>query len=176
MHIWYTLTGRIDPNISHQLISWTNGQLFNGQITKLTIFLSSTGGDVDSALRIYSFLKGLPIEVEIIGFSQIDSAANTVFLAGSKRKALAGCRFFLHEGTFNIGNQGAALHVHEETINILQELLKRNIAVISKETGKSIKIVRNVLREGKILSTKQALDFGLVTEIIDKLPQSSGNT
>jgi ATP-dependent Clp protease protease subunit len=75
------------------------------QIKKLKLMLSSGGGDVDTAIRIYHYIKALPIEVETIGFSQIDSAANMVFLAGKKRTAIKGCRFFLHEGTFTIGNQ-----------------------------------------------------------------------
>lgn len=172
MEIWYTITGAIDPNTAQQLIVWVNGQIYTSKVSKLTIFLSSVGGDIDSAIRIYSYLKGLPIEVETIGFSQIDSAANTIFLAGKNRKALRGCRFFLHEGTFTIGNQTAVLHAHEETLTVLRELLKRNIEIISNETGKDPKQIADVLREGKIYSTQEALNFGIVTEIIDKLPGS----
>lgn len=173
MEIWYTITGGIDPNTAHQLITWVNGQLYNNdQVKKLVVFISSGGGDIDSAIRIYSYLKGLPIEVETVGFSQIDSAANTIFLAGSVRKALKGCRFFLHEGTFTIGNQTAVLHAHEETLVVLRELLKRNIEIIASETGKEQKQIGDILREGKIYTTKEALEFGLATESIEKLPLS----
>ncbi len=170
MEIWYTITGGIDANTAHGLVTWVNAQIYNSNITKLTLFLSSGGGDIDSAIRIHAYLKGLPFETEIIGFSQIDSAANLIFLGGSNRKALKGCRFFLHEGSFNIGNQAAALHVHEETLRVLQELLKRSIEIISKETKKTKDEISSILREGQIYTTQQALDFGIATEIIDKLP------
>jgi len=172
MNIWYTITGGIEPNTAQGLVTWVNGQIYTGQVTKLSLFLSSVGGDVDSAIRIYSFLKGLPIEVEIIGFSQIDSAANTIFLASKNRKALEGCRFFLHEGTFTIGNQTATLHAHEETLTVLRELLNRNVKIIATETKKTEKEIAGILKEGKIFNTKEALEFGIVTEIIEKLPNS----
>lgn len=169
--IWFTITGGIDPNTAQQLISWVNGQLFNGpHLTRLKIFISSVGGDVDSAIRIFYYLKGLPLEVETIGFSQIDSAANTIFLAGSSRKALKGCRFFLHEGTFTIGNPTASLHAHEETLTVLKTLLKRNVEIISKATGKTQTEISEILKEGKIYSAQEAVDFGLATEIIEELP------
>ncbi|MCK9578005.1 ATP-dependent Clp protease proteolytic subunit [bacterium] len=172
MNIWYTITGGIDPNVAQGLIAWVNGQVYDGQVTKLTLFLSSVGGDIDSAIRIYSFLKGLPIEVEIIGFSQIDSAANTIFLASKNRKALKGCRFFLHEGTFTIGNQTATLHAHEETLTVLRELLNRNVKIISTETQKTESEIAQILKEGKIFNAKEAFDFGIVTEILERLPDS----
>jgi len=169
--IWFTITGVIDPNTAQQLTGFVNSQVFNNQtLSKLKVFISSIGGDIDSAIRIFYYLKGLPLEVETIGFSQIDSAANTIFLAGSVRKALKGCRFFLHEGTFTIGNPIASLHAHEETLTVLKTLLKRNIEIIATATGKKEKVISKILQEGKIYSAKEALDFGIVTEIIDKLP------
>lgn len=172
MNIWYTITGGIDVNVANSLITWVNTQIYQSNVTKLTLFISSTGGDIDSAIRVYSYLKGLPIQVETIGFSQIDSAANTIFLAGSNRKALQGCRFFLHEGTFTIGNQTAVMHAHEETLTILRELLKRNTNIIATETKKTEDEIKQILRDGKIFTANEAIDFGIATEVIDKLPNT----
>ena len=105
MEDWYTITGNIDANTAHQLITYVNGQIYRTDIKKLKLLISSGGGDVDSAIRIYSYLKALDIEIETIAFSQIDSAANIIYAAGNKRIAIKGCRFFLHEGTFTTGAQ-----------------------------------------------------------------------
>lgn len=172
MNIWYTYTGAIDAKNISDLIVWVNAQIYGGQIKKLTLFISSTGGDIDSAIRLHHYLKGIPVEVEIIGFGQIDSAANIIFLAAKNRKALKGCRFFLHEGTFTIASQSAALHVHEETLGLLQTLLKTTVGIIASETSKKTEDIESILKEGKILTTQEALEFGLVAEIIDKLPDS----
>jgi len=172
MTIWYTITGAIDQNTANGLITWVNSQLYSGNVSRLVVFLSSGGGDIDAAIRLYHYLKGIPIEVEIVGFSQIDSAANTIFLAGTKRKALQGCRFFLHEGTFYTNNTSAVLHVHEETLTIFRELLKRTIEIIATETSKSKEEITKILSEGKFYSAEEAVKFGLATEVISKLPMS----
>ncbi len=167
---WYTITGAIDVNTAHQLITWVNSQIYSTPIKRLKIVISSNGGDIDSAIRIYVFLKSLSIEVETIAFSQIDSAANIIYVAGSKRIAIKGCRFFLHEGIFTIGNSTATLHNHEENLSILKELSKRHVSILSQEMGKKEKDIKRLLEESTILTTEKAKGFGLVHEILEKLP------
>jgi ATP-dependent Clp protease protease subunit len=167
---WYTITGGIDVNTAHNLITYINSQIYGSDIKKLKIIISSTGGDVDSAIRIFSYLKALSIEAETIAFSQIDSAANIIYAAGGKRVAIRGCRFFLHEGTFTTGTQTTTLHNHEEMLTIFNELLKKHISILSKETGKKEKEVKKLLAESTILTAEKAKDLGLVHEIVEKLP------
>ena len=171
--MWYTYIGAITPELVAGAIAWINGQLYSGNYIKLKLFLSSNGGDVDSAIRLYDFLKACPLDLEIYGFGQIDSAANLVYLAGERRFAVKNCRFFLHEGSFTIGNPTSALKVHEETLRILKELLIRTSKIISSETGKDLAVVRNTLSQGKIFTTEEAKRFGIVHEIIEKLPKKS---
>ncbi len=173
--IWYTITGVIDPNIAQQLIMWVNQQVIGApaatlQNFKLIVLISSGGGDIDSAIRIYNYLKALPIVVETIGLSQVDSAANIIFLAGQRRSAVKRCRFFLHEGTFTIGNPTAPLGVHEETLSILKSLSMRHVDILTTELGKNPEEVRVLLNEGKILDIDAAISLGLVHQSIDKLP------
>ena len=170
MEDWYTITGTIDTNTANSLITYINGQLYRTNINKLKLLISSGGGDVDSAIRIYSYLKALPIEIETIGLSQIDSAANIIFSAGNKRFAIKGCRFFLHEGTFTIGTQSTTLHNHQESMLIITELLKKHINILAKETGKTEKEINKLLKESTVLTAEKAKELGLVTDIVEKLP------
>ena len=173
---WYTITGGIDINTAHNLITYVNGQIYGSNIKKLKIVISSNGGDVDSAIRIYSYLKALSIEIETIALSQIDSAANIIYAAGSKRVAIKGCRFFLHEGTFTNGSQTATLHVHEEALAIFKELMKKHVGILSKETGKKEKEINKLLNESTILTAEKAKELGLVHEILEKLPLTKQTT
>lgn len=167
---WYTITGGIDLNTAHNLITYLNGQIYGSNIKKIKILISSTGGDVDSAIRIYSYLKALSIEVETIALSQIDSAANIIYSAGSKRVAIKDCRFFLHEGIFTTGSLTTTLHNHEEALAIFKDLLKKHVRILSKETGKGEVEINKLLQESTILSAEQAKELGLVHEILEKLP------
>lgn len=125
---------------------------------------------MDSAIRIYSYLKALSIEVETIAFSQIDSVANIIYAVGTKRTAIKGCRFFLHEGTFTTGAQTTTLHNHEEALSIFKELRKKHVDILSKETSKKEEEINKLLQESTILSAEKAKELGLVHEIMEKLP------
>lgn len=172
MEDWYTITGYIDANTAQQLITYLNGQIYRTDIKKLKLIISSSGGDVDSAIRIYAYLKALPIEIETIALSQIDSAANIIYAAGSKRVAIAGCRFFLHEGTFTSASQTTTLHNHEEAVLIFRELLKRHVQILAKTIGKTEEDIKKLLTASTVLNDKEAKDLGFVHEILEKLPLS----
>ncbi len=150
MEIWYTYTGDIDKNIVAQAINWIQTQVFSGtaNIQKLTFFISSTGGDADSGIRLYDYLTALPFDVRTVGFGQVYSAAVTVFLAGTERIAIKNCKFLVHEGIYTIGQPAAPMHIHEETISILKELGKRNIEIISQKTGKTISQINEMMQNG----------------------------
>jgi len=169
--IWYTLTGNIDPNVVGTAITWINGQIYNTPgLEQIKFLVSSTGGDIDSAIRLHDYLKALPLKVETIGFGQVDSAAVTIFLAGENRIAVKGCRFTIHEGTYNIGQPSAPLHVHEETLRLFHTLLERNIEIIAYDTGKTKTKIKSIAKIGEGLSCEKAKELGVVTEIVDKLP------
>lgn len=170
MNINYTITGVIDANVAQQMISWVNQHLNSGAaITGLKVYISSTGGDVDSAIRIYFYLKGLPFKVETIGISQIDSAANIIFLAGEERSALQGCRFFLHNIVFNTVPQSGHLIYFQEIIKNFEEMEKRHVSILMTELSKTEKQIKDILKDAKFHSPIEAKKLGLVTSIIDKL-------
>lgn len=172
MEDWYTITGYIDANTAQQLITYLNGQIYRTDIKKLKLIISSSGGDVDSAIRIYAYLKASPIEIETIALSQIDSAANIIYAAGNKRVAIKGCRFFLHEGTFTSAAQTTTLHNHEEAVLIFRELLKRHVQILSKTIGKTEDEIKKLLTASTVLNDEEAKKLGFVNEILERLPLS----
>lgn len=48
---------------------------------------SSPGGQVESGVTLYNFLRALPVEIIMHNTGSIDSAANIVFLAADTRYA-----------------------------------------------------------------------------------------
>lgn len=170
MEIWYTLTGDIDKNIVNSAISWINSQIYSNDVSNLNFIISSNGGDMDSAIRLHDYLKALPIEVQTVGFGQVDSAAITIFLAGKKRLAVKNCRFIIHEGSFFTATPSAPLHIHEENIQLFKNLLSRTIDIVSEDTGKTKKEIKKLVNKGKTLNTDEAKKIGIVTKIVEKLP------
>src|SRR5208282_3839681 len=71
-------------------------QIVNSGAQQLCLLIGSPGGQVDPGFAIYNQLIGLPIEVITHNISCVDSMANVVFLAGSKRRACTNATFLFH--------------------------------------------------------------------------------
>lgn len=171
--LWYTYSGDIDKKTTADTLLWLSNQLHSqGQsITKLRFFISSGGGDMDSAISLYDYLKAFPSTVETIGFGRVESAAVLIFLAGSKRSAVKDCRFLLHEGLYTVGQPTNTLQMHQETLNLFKTLLDRMTEIVAKETGHEKAKIAKILRKGRTLTAVEAKDLGLVQKIIDEIPQ-----
>lgn len=170
--IWYTYTGDIDSKLVADAINWINSNAYSGKVKKLKFFISSGGGDIDSAVRLHDFLIALPFEVDTIGFGQVDSAAITVFLSGKERSAVKGCRFFVHEGSYHISPDSVPIHIIEERVGLIKKIRDKHLDILIHAAGKKGAELAKIVGEGKPLTEVQAKDFGLVTAIIEKLPRA----
>lgn len=170
MEIWYSLTGDVEKKPAQEAIQWIDQELYSKPVTKLRFLIASSGGDIDTGTNLHMYLKALPIDVETIGFGVVDASAVLVFLGGRHRMAVAGCRFYFHEGRYTFDQPTAPLHAHEETLSVFKRDLHEMIYVIARETGNDTEVVANMLRRSKIMLTEEAKEFGLCHEIIDKLP------
>ncbi len=170
MEIWHTLTGDIDKKGVQESISWINGEIYSKPVTRMKFLLASGGGDIGAGVNLYTYLKALPIDVETIGFGEIDAAAALVFLAGTSRIAIEDCQFFFHEGRYRIQDEMAPVHTHEEAISVFKRELHHMIHIIAGETKNDTEVIATMLRKSKIMHATEAQEFGLVHTIVKKLP------
>jgi ATP-dependent Clp protease, protease subunit len=170
MEIWYTLTGDIDNKGVQESISWINGEMYSKAVTRMKFLLASGGGDIGAGVNLYTYLKALPIDVETIGFGEVDAAAAIVFLGGTSRIAIEDCHFFFHEGRYTMQDRTAPVHTHEEAISVFKRELHNMIYIIARETNNDTEVVAAMLRKSKIMRADEAQEFGLVHQIVSVLP------
>jgi ATP-dependent Clp protease protease subunit len=134
---------------------------------ELIIQISSSGGSSDHGLLAFNFLKQIQIPKTTIGMGNVDSAAIMLFCAGDKRMTMPSCRFVLHQALLNINGQFDSKKL-TELGNMTKRITDDYASVIHKTTNqKKVNVVKKI-NEGTVLSSNEAQDFGLVTEIIDK--------
>lgn len=170
MEIWFTLTGDIEKKSVQDAIGWINGELYSKPVSRLRLLIASGGGDIDSGVNMHMYLKALPVETETIAFGKLDACAIPIFLSGRHRLAVTDCQFFFHEGRYTIGDATAPIHVHEEALASFKRNLHDTIYIIARETGNDTERVAQMLQRSKIMTTQEALEFGLCHAIIDTLP------
>lgn len=134
---------------------------------ELIVQISSSGGSSDHGLLAFNFLKQIQIPKTTIGMGNVDSAAIMLFCAGDKRITMPSCRFVLHQALMNINGQFDSKKL-TELGNLTKRITDDYASVIHKTTNQKKKNVSKKISDGTVLSSSEALSFGLVTEVVDK--------
>ncbi len=170
--IYIVFQAGVDQNTTTQLLNAITNSI-NAGVSEINILISSPGGSVFHGMSVASLIRSSSVPINTYNVGQIDSIAGVIFAAGSKRFARINTSFLFHGVTANFsGNLSfPELQLTERLASLKRD--RENIAKdISLYTGADYEIVDNLMKESKIISSKEALELGIVQEIIDvKIPK-----
>lgn len=168
------LTSEINQNSCNVLTAYLTDLLATGA-QKLTIAISSPGGNVVNGVTMYNTIKAMPYEINTHNISNVDSIANVIFLAGKNRIANQCSTFMFHGVGFN-GNANERL----EEKNILEKLdtirseHKRIATIISDHSGLSFDSCMGLFEKQETRDARWAVENGLATGV-DEFRLTNGN-
>lgn len=133
---------------------------------KVTICLSSPGGAPDQAFYAYEVLRGLSTQVELVthNLGMVQSAAMTIFLAGSKRYAAPNATFMVHGTKHDTGGSVTIDLVSYGVESIIADD-ERAMAIMAERTGKGIADVKAWYAGQKLRDTAFAKEHGIVDDV-----------
>jgi ATP-dependent Clp protease protease subunit len=139
----------------------------------ISFYIHSPGGSAWAAFAIYDTMQLIRCDVSTICVGVAASAATILLCSGAKGKryALPNSTIQMHQ--VQSGVQGAASDIAiaaKETLRI-QEKLR---AIISKHTGQPDDKVAKDTDRDFWLSAEQAVEYGLVDEILTREPKREG--
>ena len=96
---------------------------------------------------------------------QAASAAAVLLAAGSKGKRLAleHARVLIHQPSGGGEGQSSDIEIQAREILRMRELLEQ---MISRHTGRDVELVRKDIERDKILTAREAVEYGLVDEVV----------
>lgn len=97
-------TGSVNTGLAMQL-QLAATALVQAGTKRLTIYLSSRGGDITAGMAIHNTLRMLDCNLRLVNVGQCGSIAATVFLAGHERIAMPASNFFLHAAYYVEGEK-----------------------------------------------------------------------
>jgi ATP-dependent protease ClpP protease subunit len=129
---------------------------------------SSLGGQVNSGITLYNFLRSLPVEIVMHNTGSIDSIANVVFLAASKRYAAKHSSFLFHgiNWTFAAGSSLTFSQLKENLSSFEREETKI-ASIIAERTKMTEADIRELFRQGESKDLTFAINKGVIQEIKD---------
>lgn len=134
-------------------------------------FINSPGGGVTAGMAIYDTMQFIRPNISTIVMGQACSMGSLLAAAGSpgKRKILPNARHMIHQPSGGAGGQATDMQIQVEEIIKMKKNLTQ-IYVNHNNKGKTFEQFRHDMERDKFMSAQEALEYGLVDEIITKRP------
>ncbi len=165
MDFYIIFAGIIEQGFANKLVVAIN-RAATLKVRKIFIFFSSLGGNIQEGFTIASVIQNSTIPISIHANNNIDSIANVIYLSAKERTAESYAKFYLHGATGpqvaydEKGLKEQLLAVKTENTRIAQ--------FVSENSNLNFKKVQAMMRAGTTMTTQQALQYGIVKEIIHK--------
>jgi ATP-dependent Clp protease, protease subunit len=133
------------------------------------MYVNSPGGSVTAGLAIYDTMQYIKPEVSTLCVGQAASMAAWLLAAGAKGKrfALPHARIMIHQPLGGVQGQASDIDIQAREIIRLREQMNN---ILVRHTGQSLKKIEKDTDRDLFLTGKQAVEYGLVDEVIVTRP------
>ena len=131
----------------------------------IQLYINSPGGSVTAGMAIYDTMQYVKCDVSTFCMGMAASMGAFLLAGGAKGKrfALPNAEIMIHQPLGGARGQATDIQIHAEQIlktkKTLNELLAQN-------TGKPLKTIEKDVERDHFLTAQEALDYGLIDEII----------
>ncbi len=135
------------------------------------MYINSPGGVVTSGLAIYDTMQYIKPDIATVCMGQAASMGSMLLSGGASKKrfSLPHARIMTHQPSGGFQGQASDIEIHaNEIINLRSRLNK----IYEKHTGKPIKQIEKIMERDTFMSPTEALDMGIIDEIVEKRPES----
>ena len=142
-----------------------------GPDREVSLYVNSPGGSFTSLMAIYDTMQFVPTPVATYCLGQAASAAAVLLAAGEpgRRFALRHSRVLLHQPS--TGGQGTVSDLALQADELLR-VRSQVEEVLSRHTGRSIEQLRLDTDRDKVLTARQAVEFGIVDHVVERAEEA----
>jgi ATP-dependent Clp protease protease subunit len=132
----------------------------------ITMYINSPGGSFTAMTAIYDTMQYIRPQIQTVCLGQAASAAAVLLAAGApgKRLALPNARVLIHQPSSG-GDRGQAsdIEIMAQEIARMREWLEETL---SRHSNRSQEQVNKDIDRDKILSAADALEYGLIDQVL----------
>jgi len=139
----------------------------------INLYIHSPGGVISAGLAIYDTMQLIRPEISTIVVGMAASMATVLLCAGAKGKrfALPNATVHMHQAVGGAQGQASDIAIAAKEIMRLQDIIRD---IISKHTGQPMDKITHDTDRDFYLSPKQAVEYGLIDEILVKPSKEAG--
>ena len=156
--------------ITKKLAQTTIGQLLileqEDPEKEIKVFINSPGGDADAGFAIYDMMKFIKPKIKNICAGVAASAAVIILLGTGKenRVSLPNSRILIHQPSTGVHGTASDIQIEASEILKCREKINR---MISEETNREFEKVENDTKRNYWMSAEEAVEYGLISKIIN---------
>ncbi|MEG1008416.1 MAG: ATP-dependent Clp endopeptidase proteolytic subunit ClpP [Clostridia bacterium] len=134
------------------------------------LYINSPGGSISAGMGIYDTMKYIKSDVSTICVGMAASMGAFLLSSGTKGKryALPNSTVMIHQPLGGTNGQASDIKIHAEHIIKIREKLNK---MLSEQTGKPIEVIEKDTDRDNFLDANEALDYGLVDEIMNNISE-----
>ena len=131
------------------------------------LYINSPGGSVTAGLAIYDTMQYVKPDVSTLCMGQASSMGAVLLAAGTKGKrfALPHARIMMHQPAGGVQGQAADIDIHAKEVLRIREELN---GILVTHTGQTMKKIERDTDRDMFMSAKQALDYGVIDQVITR--------
>ena len=165
------LSGEIDDNLANIIIAEL---LYLDSINNddIELYINSPGGSITSGMAIYDTMNFIKSDVSTTCLGIAASMAAFLLSCGTKGKryCLPNAEVMIHQPLGGVQGQATEIDIVAKRIINLKKKLN---TILSKNTDKTLKQIEKDTDRDHYLSSEEALDYGIIDEIITKRDQTN---
>jgi ATP-dependent Clp protease protease subunit len=139
----------------------------------ISMYIQSPGGVISAGLAIYDTMQFIRPDVSTICVGMTASMATVLLCAGAKGKryALPNSTIHMHQASGGAQGQAADIQIAAREIARQQDIIKD---IIVRHTGQSLDKVTHDTDRDFYLNPQQAVEYGIIDEILNKPSAEEG--
>ena len=130
-------------------------------------YINSPGGSVTAGMAIYDTMQFIKCDVSTICIGMAASMGAFLLSSGTKGKriALPNSEIMIHQPLGGAKGQATDIKIQAELILRTRDNLNR---ILAENTGRSVEEIARDTERDNFMTSKQALEYGLIDKIYDK--------
>jgi ATP-dependent Clp protease protease subunit len=163
------LNGEVNDPVSNSICAQLLFLEAEDPNSDINFYINSPGGLVTAGMAMYDTMQYIKCDVSTIVMGQAASMGSFLANAGAagKRFMLPGARHMIHQPLGGASGQASDIEIRaKEIVRIKRELTEKYVEHNTK--GKTYEEFEKAMDRDNFMTAQEALDFGLVDEIITK--------
>ncbi|MGH7813859.1 MAG: ATP-dependent Clp endopeptidase proteolytic subunit ClpP [Candidatus Binataceae bacterium] len=139
---------------------------------EINMYVNSPGGSVTAGLAIYDTMQFVRPPVSTLCVGQAASMGAVLLTAGTKGKryALPHSRILIHQVSGGFEGAASDIEIQAREAIRLKEILN---GILARHTGQDVKKVEKDTDRDNFMSAAQAVEYGLIDDVISGRPPKS---